>query len=858
MERKQALSELLQYIRILILDDDEQTGSSTRARLMQNDYPFVIFTRDMGVARQELEHTNILLIDHYLDNSEMNGIEFTREAKKKYGKNLDIIIYYGSVDKLAQAAQEAGATACLEKPLIFEYLLLWIEETAKRIWLEKILDAIPDEVVVIDPSDEYFGRLHYVNKAKKEHFENNVPLEYDYCWRRFERKGLGKEPCPDCISRNAISSRRAVRTYRSYSTWDGKEEAVDIHAAPIRDQVGEIRGIIETCRLRTDREKVENKLKQIEAEPDWTKRLDLFLEGFVDLGYSRVRFYKCQKDSDVFVGVKQLGMPKKFNIKNYQYSIEEDMPTRITCSEKYPTLFLVKPNEGYKWAPARNYQHVYKVDDELVPNNRILAKVKWVEIPVMADGEIIAKVSVEPDLPDKFISNYELEILNDYSEWAGQALMNAEQSQRLRLNDETKKLIIDMNRKISRMSLRPAWMSLAVKRVCEVLDTSSCSIFLLEGEGDNQRLVRQTTYLCNIKGERIKRINLVEKYKIGQSFVGSVFERGRKKIYEDLETVAERQRKGGRKVLNLEAYDYYSQQIGEKVQNIMYVVLRKGNKKIGVIRTLNKRRMDIFGSREFTEDDMAAFEALAGQISIGIETGLLLNEIKKSNELKEFYTQEYSHTMKNLMQPIITISDLLQKDPSDQELWTLLEHEIIKMKTTINTMLHLVGVEDTNLKLNKKQVDVRELMQRVIKPYELVAADKGLRINTVLKKPYLPVLLDETLIYDAVANLLDNAIKYGIPGTFINITSKIRNNELYISVSDVGETITEHERKEIFKRFHTGKNVISKVHQMGLGLTFVKVVAEAHGGTIDVDPSFTIGAKFVMKLPFRENGKEQS
>ena len=493
MQCRAALEELLQYIRILILDDDEKIGQSIVSNLQKVGYSYVEHTADPDEAWSKLSSTNILLIDHDLADSEINGTEFTQQAKAKYQDHLDVIIYSGSAEKLTDYAKQAGATACLEKPLKFEYLELWIKETAKRIWYEKILNAIPDEVIVIDPTDEEFGKIHYANKVKKDRYETQgKPLEYDYCWKRFELRGTGDRPCIGCIPREAFEQKSTMRNYWNYRTWDGKKESVDIHAAPIYDQIGNIRCIIETCRDRTQQEKINKSLRRIESENDWAKRLNIFLNGFIDIGYNRIRFYKVEEQNTKFIfhGIYQVGMPDDFNIHAYSYDSENDPPTRIITQSQYPTLFLVKFKGDYEWKMSSSNPNVYRVSHKYVANNHVLEKHRWLDIPLIADRKVIAKVSVEPEDTGRFISSHDLELLSYYADWAGQALWNAEQREKLHLKDETNQLIIQMNHKISKVPIHNRWLPLVVKRVSQALNTSSCCLFLLEGEKKRAKLVK--------------------------------------------------------------------------------------------------------------------------------------------------------------------------------------------------------------------------------------------------------------------------------------------------------------------------------------------------------------------------------
>ncbi|MBN1479269.1 hypothetical protein JXA70_03245 [candidate division KSB1 bacterium] len=860
MQHRTALEELLKYIRILILDKDEQFASSLKSELNQAGYPFVDQTSSTEQAWDKLPTTNIVLVDFLWGDGEENSLQFVQRAKAAFQEEIDAFVYSTPADKLSSYVAQTGATAWLEKPLNFNNLTSWIRETARRIWYEKILNNIPDEVIVIEPSDKEFGKLHFVNKTKKDRFEKGLPLEYDYCWKRFERQGNGSHPCFECLAREAKSERRIVRNYWNYKNWDGKNESVDIHAAPIFDQMGNIRGIIETCRDRTLQEVIERNLRRIETENDWAERLNLFLQGFTELGYSRVRFYQKQQKNGhyIYKGICQIGMPEDFDIRHYSYDASTDIPTQIVTNTRRPALFLVKYEGDFAWTPVSTTRNVYRVNHELVPNNHILAKHRWVDIPIKADREIIAKVSAEPDDPKVFISNHDLTLLANYADWAGQALWSAEQGEKLRLKDATNQLIIQMNYKISKVPIHNRWVYMAVKRVCQVLKTSGCSLFLLQGKGRNERLVRMATFVQDIYGQRVRKMDITEEYAVGQFLVGSVFQNGRNRYFNNLTELAESQDDPNMQRLNLPAYNYYCEKIGEDVRNAMFVVLRAGNRKVGVVRTINKQRADVFGNRDFTTDDMRVLQALAGQISVGFETDGLIKELRASQEYKEFIAQEYSHTLKNLMQPVISISGLLKMEAGDKSLLNLLDNEIIKMKTTINTMLQLVKAESTNLLLHKSYVKIKNMLEEVIKPYIILASDKKMDIRLSLEEDMQDIYLDERLIYDAIANLLDNAIKYGYKNTYIKVRAWVKYDKLFISVADVGETIAKEDRVRIFDKFFLGKHTVDKIRQLGLGLTYVKVVTEAHGGKVYVDPRFQRGAKIIMSIPLTSKEEEEN
>jgi signal transduction histidine kinase len=109
------------------------------------------------------------------------------------------------------------------------------------------------------------------------------------------------------------------------------------------------------------------------------------------------------------------------------------------------------------------------------------------------------------------------------------------------------------------------------------------------------------------------------------------------------------------------------------------------------------------------------------------------------------------------------------------------------------------------------------------------------------------VAADRAEIHEAVANIVDNAIKYA-PGSPVRIElDSPRPGTIGIAVSDEGPGIPADDRNAIFERFFRGANR-GEIEGSGLGLSIAKRALERAGGTIAIDPSFARGTRFVMTL----------
>ncbi|MCM1356674.1 MAG: HAMP domain-containing histidine kinase [Staphylococcus sp.] len=113
----------------------------------------------------------------------------------------------------------------------------------------------------------------------------------------------------------------------------------------------------------------------------------------------------------------------------------------------------------------------------------------------------------------------------------------------------------------------------------------------------------------------------------------------------------------------------------------------------------------------------------------------------------------------------------------------------------------------------------------------------------------IEVSADRSHIFNIVNNLVENAIKYSGENVEIRVGVKQNDTGVTLNVSDTGNGIAESDLDKVFTRFYRGKSTINDIPGMGLGLTYVKLLVEAHGGTISVNSKAGAGTSFTINLP---------
>lgn len=127
-------------------------------------------------------------------------------------------------------------------------------------------------------------------------------------------------------------------------------------------------------------------------------------------------------------------------------------------------------------------------------------------------------------------------------------------------------------------------------------------------------------------------------------------------------------------------------------------------------------------------------------------------------------------------------------------------------------------------------------------------AEKSIYIKNNIDKTF-EILADKTHLYNILNNLVENAVKYSGSSVEIIVSAKHNNGVVELNISDTGIGISSGDLKHIFKRFYRGKTSSGGQPGMGLGLAYVKLLVEAHGGDISVESSEGEGSCFTIKLP---------
>jgi len=169
------------------------------------------------------------------------------------------------------------------------------------------------------------------------------------------------------------------------------------------------------------------------------------------------------------------------------------------------------------------------------------------------------------------------------------------------------------------------------------------------------------------------------------------------------------------------------------------------------------------------------------------------------------------------------------------------------MLTMLNTLMDISEAETGVMKLDLKSVNVSALIEGVAELYRYVAEDKGILVHTMSSND-LYLTADPNRMRQVLANLLDNGIKYAPSGGRIDIEANHSGQKIVILVKDTGIGIHPEELPRIWDRLYRCDQSRSQ-KGLGLGLSLVKAIVQAHKGQVEVFSEPGKGSTFTISLP---------
>jgi signal transduction histidine kinase len=186
-------------------------------------------------------------------------------------------------------------------------------------------------------------------------------------------------------------------------------------------------------------------------------------------------------------------------------------------------------------------------------------------------------------------------------------------------------------------------------------------------------------------------------------------------------------------------------------------------------------------------------------------------------------------------------------DPAAREALADCVEESDRVLTMLTALMDITEAEAGVMKLNLEKTSMGSLLTNVLELYELVAEEKRITITTDFAAT-CEAVVDATRMRQAFANLLDNALKYTPEGGNVRLSCAVESGRVTVRVRDTGMGIPPDEQPRIWERLYRGDKSRSQ-RGLGLGLSLVKAIVEAHHGEVSVQSQPGEGSEFVVALP---------
>jgi two-component system, OmpR family, sensor kinase len=239
------------------------------------------------------------------------------------------------------------------------------------------------------------------------------------------------------------------------------------------------------------------------------------------------------------------------------------------------------------------------------------------------------------------------------------------------------------------------------------------------------------------------------------------------------------------------------------------------------------------------------FNAMAQRLEVSF------GELKGERDALSRFVADASHELRTPITALQMFTELLEgsdEDPQERaELIQEIQAEVARLTWITNNLLDLSRMDAGMVQLNLEPCQAADILQAAISAGRTLAAERGVDLQITLPPPGMKVSCDRPRMELALANLLENAIKFTPSGGKVQAGVQVEAGEISFWVKDNGPGIQPEDMAHVFERFYRGKD--RNVSGSGLGLAIVKSIVVLHQGQVEIASLPGQGACVSIRLP---------
>jgi len=299
------------------------------------------------------------------------------------------------------------------------------------------------------------------------------------------------------------------------------------------------------------------------------------------------------------------------------------------------------------------------------------------------------------------------------------------------------------------------------------------------------------------------------------------------------------------------------------MRSLLIIPIVYKEKKYGVVIMLNHKRA---AYNRGQSDNAFSF---VSQVALAIENATLFQRLKDIDKMKTDFLSTVSHELRTPLTSIIGFAEMVKRkfegtivDEIDlgreknqnavfkiRRNINIILSEGERLSNLINDLLDISRLEAGKVILNKREIDIEEIITQVITLTNPIIREKSLQVVQSISEPLPKIMADKDKLMQVIINLISNAIKFTEEGCIV-CSARVMEENIIVSISDTGVGIRDEDKKYIFEKFsQVGDTLTNKPRGTGLGLSICKFIIEEHGGQIWVESEVEKGTDFSFSIP---------